>query len=404
MAIIRNKHTSIILTLFLLVLFYLNPAHAAIVCGVPGTEGSGPASGIVNDYWPGNNSPAAGSTSISLGSRRDLVLIIQIQDADIDSSQSSSYGATTPNNTGRYEYVRATNSVGASGTLTFTPALTNGYRTRNSSGSNGQSRWQAIRVPQYSSATATNVTAPAWDGETGGVVVMDIESNLTLSGATAINVDGLGFRGGAGRTLANAGGLLSASDYRTSAATDANGSKGEGIAGTPRYINATSGYNAAPNVTDSGSEGYPNGSYAQGAPGNAGGGGTDGNPTVNDRNSGGGGGSNYGSGGQGGQGWSSTIDNGGRGGAQFGSLLSSSRVLFGGGGGAGTTNNGTGDATTYSAPAGLSCSAGNGACSSGASGGGIVLIRAGRWRDRPDPGRKYFRRRHQCPWIRCLQR
>jgi uncharacterized repeat protein (TIGR01451 family) len=124
-------------------------------------------------------------------------------------------------------------------------------------------------------------------------------------------------------------------------------------------------------------EGYPYGSYARGAPGNAGGGGTDGNPPANDQNSGGGGGSNYGVGGQGGNAWSSGATSGGRGGYGFSGLLASNRVFLGGGGGAGSTNNGTADAATYAAPPGVSCSAGAGACSSGAAGGGIVLIRAG---------------------------
>ena len=38
----------------------------------------------------------------------------------------------------------------------------------------------------------------------------------------------------------------------------------------------------------------------------------------------------------------------------------------------GTSNNGTADTAVYSLPAGVSCSAGAGACSSGAAGGGIL--------------------------------
>jgi uncharacterized repeat protein (TIGR01451 family) len=382
--------------LFLLGSLLAGEAGAVLVCGTPGASGPGFPSGVINDYWAGSGSPAAGSGSITVGTRRaggagssitagDLVLIIQMQDADINSNNTASYGgndgtgsgATAINRAGLYEYVRATNTVGAGGgVLTFSPALTNGYRTRNyAAGSNGQSRWQAIRVPQYSSATANNVTAPAWNGTTGGVVAMDVETALTLSGATAIDVAGLGFRGGAGRQLAGAAGADT--DYRTSAGTTTNAAKGEGISGTPRYINNTVSYNAAPAVTDTGLEGYPNGSYARGAPGNAGGGGTDGNPSANDQNSGGGGGSNYGFGGQGGNAWNSGDPSGGRGGAPFSSLLAPNRVFLGGGGGAGTTNNGTYDAATYTNPAGVSCTAGAGACSSGAAGGGIVLIRAG---------------------------
>ncbi|MGA9164448.1 MAG: hypothetical protein WBZ31_08300, partial [Thiobacillus sp.] len=288
----------------LLCLVTAQPAQAALVCSTA-TPTSGSYSGVVNDYWSGSGSPAAGATSIALGSRRtggagnsinagDLVLLIQMQDADINSGNSSAYGSgsasgagsTAVNSSGLYEYVVATNSVGAGGgTLTFSAALTNSYRSRTyTAGSNGQSTWQAIRIPSFANATASSVTTPVWDGTTGGVVALDVANALTLSGTTAINVAGLGFRGGAGRSLA--GGAGANTDYRTLATNNANGSKAEGIAGRARYLNNATGYNTAPVLQDTGTEGYPNGSYARGAPGNGGGGGTDGNPAANDQNSG----------------------------------------------------------------------------------------------------------------------
>ena len=95
--------------------------------------------------------------------------------------------------------------------------------------------------------------------------------------------------------------------------TGFHGSKGEGIAGTPRWL-----WNAATSaVVDTGVEGYPNGSMARGAPGNAGGGSTDGHPSANDENSGGGGGGNGGAGGIGGNTWNSNIARGGYGGVVF---------------------------------------------------------------------------------------
>ncbi len=392
--VLAGNRTRILFAATLLFLGGALPVHAALVCSTS-TPLSGSLSGVVNDYWVGSGSPSIGASSISLGSRRaggagnsinagDLVLIIQMQDADINSANSSAYGSggtsgagsTAVNRAGLYEYVVATNSVGAGGgALTFTPALTNNYRTRAyAAGSNGQSTWQAIRIPSYFTATASNVTAPPWNGATGGVVALDVADALTLSGATAIDVAGLGFRGGAGRGLG--GGSGASTDYRTLATNNANAAKGEGIAGHGRYLNNAADYNSAPVLQDTGIEGYPNGSYARGAPGNAGGGGTDGNPGSNDQNSGGGGGSNYGAGGRGGNSWNSNQAVGGIGGAAYGGTLAFNRVFLGGGGGAGTTNNSTGDASTYSAPAGLACSSGA-LCSSGAAGGGIVIVRAG---------------------------
>ena len=98
-------------------------------------------------------------------------------------------------------------------------------------------------------------------------------------------------RGGGVRQLSGGSGGTT-TDYVNLASNPFHGSKGEGIAGTPRYIfNGTS-------VVDTGVEGYPNGSFARGAPGNAGGGGTDSDISANQMNSGGGGGANW-SGGQG---------------------------------------------------------------------------------------------------------
>src|SRR5213075_2144324 len=108
------------------------------------------------------------------------------------------------------------------------------------------------------------------------------------------------FRAGAGRQLA--GGAGANTDYRTLATNAANGSKGEGIAGTPRYMFQGTG---AP--LDTAVEGYPNGSYARGAPGNAGGGGTDGETVSNQQNTGGGGGGNGGNGGKGGNAWNNIL-------------------------------------------------------------------------------------------------
>ncbi len=117
------------------------------------------------------------------------------------------------------------------------------------------------------------------------------------------------------------------------------------------------------------SEGYPGGSYARGGAGNAGGGGTDSNPDANDQNSGGGGGGNGGAGGLGGNGWYSFGYTGGKGGFLFATMgpyttyYSPNRLIMGGGGGSGSTNDGTG------IPA-------NGFASSGAAGGGLIIINA----------------------------
>ena len=218
-----------------------------------------------------------------------------------------------------------------------------------------------------------------------------MQGALTLGSATvegvanrAIFVAGKGFRGAAGRQSTANG---PNTDW-VSVATGAHGGKGEGIAGTPRYLaikangwgaQASNAVTAAANLAllDNG-EGYPNGSHARGAPGNAGGGGTDGNASGggNNENSGGGGGGGNAQGGLGGRPWNAPlIDSDGRGGAGYNATLAFNRVFPGGGGGSGGTNDATTDAATYENQA-ISCASVAALCSSGAAGGGVVILRA----------------------------
>ena len=356
---------------------------------------------VINTYYPGSASVAAGATSIVLGaangastpiSTGDLLLIMQMQGASIDSSNTSSYGdgnsgdpgsGSVTQTAGTYEYIVATNDVPlAGGTLTVGCGLSNAYTNSNSSAAQGQQRFQVIRVPVYANYTLPALTAGTWNGNSGGVLAFDVTGNLNLNSAT-LSVDGLGFRGGGIRTSTSGSGNYT--DYRTPALSNgANGSKGEGTAGTPYYVFT------APDqlTTNPEGEGYPNGSRARGAPGNAGGGATDRNPSSNDQNPGGGGGGNGGTGGIGGLGWCPTFNTtppywgcgyaslasavnpngstGGFGGSTV-SGLGATRLTMGGGGGSGTANNVTGSGA---------CATINGMCTSGAAGGGIIMVRA----------------------------
>ncbi|MCX5796708.1 MAG: IPT/TIG domain-containing protein, partial [Elusimicrobia bacterium] len=293
-----------------------------ILCGAPSRDGAVSLTGVVNTYWPGAASAPANAMSITLGasagaatpiSAGDMVLVIQMQDAAIDSSNTSSYGdgvagdpasgSTSLNRSGMYEYVKALSALGTGGgTLSFqgqgvAGGLMHAYTDAAATSTQGQRQFQAVRVPQYSSATLTSgLTAAAWNGATGGVLAVDVSGVLSLGGAT-VSLDGLGFRGGGGRQLTGDTGGLS-TDYVQSSTKNFNGAKGEGIAGTPGYI--YDGSAVATTGTD-----YPynglgiTGGTARGAPGNAGGGGTDGELTLNQWNSGGGGGGNGGTGGGG---------------------------------------------------------------------------------------------------------
>lgn len=358
----------IILLFFSGFVFFAN----AQVCSHPGKDGNGiNLSGIINTYYPGVGSASSGSQNIQVGtlnpsgattpiSAGDLLLIIQMQNGTIVSANDSTYGNglsgsgyTSIGYSGLYEYVTATSAV-SGGSLSILGAgtgngLLNNYTSQAASTLQGQSTFQVIRVPQYGIVQlSSGLTSAFWNGSSGGVLVFDVAGSMYLNSAN-LNVNGRGFRGGGGIVLSGGSGG-STKDYVQFNTAGFDGSKGEGIAGTPKY-------NFQDNIEiTNASLTYPNGSFGRGAPGNAGGGGNDGDPANNDQNSGGGGGGNQGFGGMGGKSSISKLPIGGLGGSL---LPSSSRVFLGGGGGAGSRNGETGFA------------------SSGGSGGGIILIRAG---------------------------
>ncbi|HMH35263.1 MAG TPA: hypothetical protein VK543_19645, partial [Puia sp.] len=314
----RTKAVKALTRMFILVLAF-SPLSEMIYSQNCPTSGTHSQSSNENTYYPGTQATvSAGATSITLGTAGvgtgfsatpiaigDVVLIIQMQGAQINSSNSGLYGKGTGSGAGftatnllagYMEYAVAANAVPVGGgTLNLVSGTTYSY-VQSAFGAFGQYTYQIIRVPSFYNIQLTaTVTTALWNGSTGGVTAINAVNQLNFNGKT-INGSGAGFRGGAGRVLGGAPGLNKA-DYVTLATVTSNGSKAEGIAGTPTYVNNNG------SLLNTGVEGYPNGSYGRGAPGNAGGGGTDYDPSANDQNDGGGGGGNIGPGGQGGNGW-----------------------------------------------------------------------------------------------------
>jgi fimbrial isopeptide formation D2 family protein/uncharacterized repeat protein (TIGR01451 family) len=344
------------------------------ICAIPGRDGPPPETlaGVVNSYYPGViSSVTAGSNSIEIGAatgtglpiqKGDLLLLIQMQDATIDYTNTANYGSgnstnlgsgqTSMGNSGLYEYVVATNNVLSSGgTLNIKGAnnggVTHTYINASATSSRGQRRFQIVRVPQYASLKLSNtLQAQPWNGQTGGIIALDVAGDLDFN-SRIINIASLGFRGGYSPVKTSSGN--SVTTYVSSSAS-LGGVKGEGIAGTPQYV--WDGMN----LTDNGANGYPSGDWGKGAPANAGGGG-------NSHNAGGGGGGNGGIGGQGGLPWrgmGGTIDAGGRPGFWSSTTAPVTwRLTMGGGGGSGDANNAIGVVR-------------------GGVGGGIALLRTGR--------------------------
>lgn len=376
--------------------FILAPIPAlAATCATPGNDDPAPSGTnvVVNDYWPGNGNVAAGATSIPVGTQDtngagatvgsgDLLLIVQIQDATINTSNTSAYGSggtsgsgqSALNSAGLYEYVKATGPI-SGGNLPITGTGTGGgtlnaYHEAAATATTGQKTFEVVRVPQYTTLPSGTTYAPIpWNGKDGGVLAVDAASSISN---ITFDASGYGFRGGgvySTATLPN-GSTNSPTDYLAAYNSLSHGTKGEGIAGTPIYLYGLVGLNDVWSQSPA-TIGYPSGtgdgSLARGAPGNAGGGGTDNDPALNDKNTGGGGGGNGGAGGNGGYGWTSggapVTTNTAAGGAAETAAVT--LLYMGGGGGAGVNNDGTGPTDTNGALIG----------SSGAPGGGLVFVR-----------------------------
>lgn len=342
---------------------------------------------IVNEYTYLTSNASSGSSTINVNSSSlnnnsrfsgnlepgDLIFIYQTQGASIDATTFAyGWGAVTNyNNAGNYEFAEVSN-VPNSTSIVLRCGLKNNYTATG--------HVQVVRVPRYEALFINaEITSPAWDGNSGGIVVIESENDVNLSSSGSINVSGLGFRGGVSE-IANS--FWGAGQYGSNN-HDEGAAKGESIAG---YV---ADYNSI------------NAERAQGAPANGGGGG-------NGHNAGGGGGSNGGNvssyldgvgvpnpsyntawalespsiagisssgGGKGGYTFSGSNQNplttapgnsswgsdnrrnvGGRGGRPMD--YSSGKIFFGGGGGAGDLNN----------------SANTGG--SGGAGGGLVFIKS----------------------------
>lgn len=302
--------------LFLLLGISLPTAAAPLLCATPGKDTS-VAAGVINAYWAATPvALQAGQTEIPLGKARgvgvlsagDLLLVIAMQGADINDRNDGRYGdgngrgqGSTQSSAGQFELVRVQQVTADKVIISGGGAnagLLHDYPWRQPQGSRDQGRagWQLVRVPQYRQLALTgDLVALPWDGESGGILALDVAGTLQLAGHK-LDAGAKGFRGGAALPLKGALGAVD--DYRYPAPTAENlanrygshGSKGEGLAGTPRWVlaeqvrvetSAAAGRNA--------SDGYPGGSMGRGAPANAGGGGNS-LSFDNRRASGGGGG------------------------------------------------------------------------------------------------------------------
>lgn len=128
------------------------------------------------------------TTGFSVG---DSVLIIQTQDG-VDTTASGNFEEKT--------------IVGISGTtVTFKNNFLKSY-TSGTTNQNPARVTQMVKIAEYNNLTLTgNITCPAWDGSTGGVIAIKCTGNLDCNGFT-ITAAEKGFRGGERGEANNAGG------------------------------------------------------------------------------------------------------------------------------------------------------------------------------------------------------
>lgn len=236
---------------------------------------------IVNEYTALTANAAVGASSISVAASSlnansrfaaglapgDLIMIIQVQGAEVNVDSIAGFPASTPTDTsygriknyrncGNHELVQVA-SVPNSTTITLDCPLKYAYDVAG--------RVQVIRVPRYTTLTVNGsgkLRSQPWNGSTGGVLAVEVLGNTVINGS--INLRGQGFRAGIrDSTTLLGGGFIGALK------SEEGGEKGEGIGGNAQdYQNIKA-------------------RYCRGSIANGGGGG-------NAHNAGGGGGSNAG--------------------------------------------------------------------------------------------------------------
>lgn len=255
----------------------------------------------------------------------DTVLLIQMKGAEIDITNSASFGTISNyRNAGNYEFNYVKSRTG--NLIELLNVIERQYDIPNG-------KVQLIRVPYYQNySTTRNLTCLPWDGSKGGVLAFNVQNQFSLN--HSIDVTGRGFKGGVGQNTSLLVTNCFTNGYNYPSTSVVAAAKGESIAEISTSINR-----------------------GKGSPAGGGGGGLD-------HNSGGGGGGNGGMGGFGGYQLepcgNAPFDNRGLGGKNLIYNNTVNKIFLGSGGGAGHANN----------PANAN------QILSGGNGGGIVIISA----------------------------
>lgn len=266
---------------------------------------------VINDYTPviafnpcENKITVENANEYNAG---DTVLLIQMKGGIIDSTNTAAFGTVTNyKNAGNYEFNYVKSKVG--NIIELKNKVIRQYDVPSG-------KVQLIRVPYYENVTVSStLTCLPWDGNKGGVLVLNVQDTINLD--ANIDVSGMGLKGGSDPFSNPPSFNCYENQFFYPVNPDLASEKGESIS-----IISTSK------------------SYGKGANANGGGSG-------NSHNSGGGGGSNFGNGGFGGYNFEADVcsviipfNNRGLGGKSLTYNNTVNKVFLGGGGGAGHSNN-----------------------------------------------------------------
>lgn len=292
--------------LFFIICLFINKIS---VCqrGKDGNYSVTTANTILNSYSYLLSNANAGQSAVSSSSNTmvgglftlnlapgDLILIIQMQGAslNVDTYATNEYinsngmfwgPLTTPighlndwnqfqdlwgevtnyNNAGKFELAEVKSVIGAN-TINLMCPLVRSYAASG--------HVQIVRIPRFNNLTLnsnTSIVPTLWNGNSGGIVALEINGNLTFNTGSKLSASGSGFRGGQTEdfTLGAPPGNVNDIGFCASYVSTQGAEKGEGIAGF--YTEYDAIYSR----------------YCKSAPANGGGGG-------GNHNAGGGGGSN----------------------------------------------------------------------------------------------------------------
>ncbi|MCC5924772.1 MAG: hypothetical protein JJT77_13395, partial [Crocinitomicaceae bacterium] len=187
-------------------------------------------SGVINNYYQiiNINSPIEIEVDDASGLNTcENVLIIQMRGADIDQSNTSSFGSITDYaNSGNYEFSTIQSVNG--NILTLTSPLVRQYSVSGFV--------QLVTFPQFNNASIDGqLSCQPWDGVKGGVLALRTTGKLSVN--ADIDVKGKGFRGGDLLSNNNWGCPPSSPDYFYAIGTYNHAApKGEGISIIPPNI------------------------------------------------------------------------------------------------------------------------------------------------------------------------